>query len=172
MTEAPGRKARGFFYPLPVLDDPRSPMLQAHYRIDHIAHAVWDLQQAITEYEQHFRLTPCYRERRDDHGVELAFLDFGNTKVELLAPLGEKSPLSRFLDQRGPGLHHICYQVDDINAELARLKQLGYRLIDEVPRPGAMDTLVAFIHPKSMGGVLTELCQQSKAAPGPTQLNP
>jgi methylmalonyl-CoA epimerase len=87
----------------------------------------------------------------------------GGTAIELLEPMDENSPISKFLDKRGEGIHHICFKVDDIEAVLERLKKQGVRLIDESPRPGAYNSRVAFIHPKAMNGVLVELAEVNKA---------
>ena len=86
----------------------------------------------------------------------------GGTAIELLEPLDENSPISKFLEKRGEGIHHICYLVDDLESVLSRLKEKGVRLIDESPRPGAYNSMVAFIHPKAMNGVLIELAELSK----------
>ena len=129
------------------------------WEIDHIGMAVLDLQQAIDLYFRTSQAKVILRESLTSQGVELAFLNTGHSKIELLAPLNTNSSLSRFLDKRGPGLHHICYKVADIQSELARLAQLGCTLIDSTPRPGAGGSQIAFISPSSFMGVLTELCQ-------------
>ncbi|RMG42613.1 MAG: methylmalonyl-CoA epimerase [Candidatus Dadabacteria bacterium] len=127
--------------------------------LDHVAFAVLDLDQSIDFYEKNFGFKLEYREKLESQGVELAFLALSNTKIELLAALDEESVLNKFLKKRGPGLHHVCYRVDNINYELSRLRHSGFKLIDTEPRPGAHNTLIAFIHPESTGGVLTELCE-------------
>ena len=127
--------------------------------LDHVGIAVENLDLAISDYQSKFGFKLDLREKVPSQKVELAFLKLDNTKLELLMPTSPDSTLRKFLDSRGPGLHHICYEVGDIVAELARLKELGLKLIDQVPRPGAHNTLIAFLHPKSTGGVLTELCQ-------------
>lgn len=130
------------------------------HTIDHIGIAVADLPGALKLYADTLRWVELARERNEHSGVELVFLGSAEgTTIELLAPLHEQSQISRFLADRGPGLHHICYRVPNISTELQRLKKLGARLIDEAPRPGARNTLIAFLHPQSFGGVLTELCQ-------------
>lgn len=134
-------------------------MIPPDYTLDHVAHAVPDLKAALNDYSTNFNLHLLCHEMRQDHGVELAFLDMPGGRVELLAPLGESSALAKFLDKNGPGLHHLCYRVNNIEAELKRLKELGHKLIDNTPRAGAMDTLIAFVHPSTMGGVLVELCE-------------
>lgn len=130
--------------------------------LDHIGIAVPNLDEAIAHYEKHFGFTLDLRETLPSQKVELAFLKLANTKIELLTPTDPSSTLQKFLTNKGPGLHHLCYEVKDIKAELKRLKDSGFTLIDESPRPGAHHTLIAFIHPKSVGGVLTELCQYQR----------
>jgi methylmalonyl-CoA/ethylmalonyl-CoA epimerase len=131
----------------------------AQWKIDHIGIAVTDLAQAIELYSKTASTEVTLRETLPSQGVELAFLNTGGSKVELLAPLNDQCTLARFLAKRGAGLHHICYEVIDIEAELARLSALGCSLIDTVPRHGAGNTKIAFISPGSFFGVLTELCQ-------------
>lgn len=130
--------------------------------LDHIGIAVQNLQESIKHYQDCFGFKVSHSEILKSQQIELAFLDLANTKIELLAPTSQQSSISKFLIDRGPGLHHICYKVEDIVAELASLKKLGARLIDEQPREGAHNTLIAFLHPKSMQGVLTELCEYRK----------
>ena len=130
-----------------------------NYPLDHIGIATQNLDEAIANYRRDFGFELNTRESVPSQNVEVAFLSLPNTLIELLAPTSPNSSLRKFLDSRGPGLHHICYQVTDIQAELARLKGLGHRLIDEVPRPGAHKSQIAFLHPKTLGGVLVELCQ-------------
>ena len=127
--------------------------------LDHVGIAVENLDLAIADYLSKFGFKLELREKVASQKVELAFLKLDNTKIELLTPTSPESTLRKFLDTRGPGLHHICYEVDDIVAELKRFKDLGLKLIDETPRAGAHNTLIAFLHPKSTAGVLTELCQ-------------
>jgi methylmalonyl-CoA epimerase len=132
------------------------------WALDHIGIAVTDLDQSIAHYQSLAYSSVVLRERLETQGVELAFLNTGDTKIELLAPLNEQSKIARFLSNRGPGLHHICYRVTDIKAELQRLGEAGYTLIDSTPRPGAAGTLIAFLAPQSCQGVLTELCEYTK----------
>ena len=131
------------------------------WSVDHIGIAVHSLSQAIEHYAASAGATVTLRETLESQGVELAFLSTGGCKLELLAPLRTDSTLGKFLASRGPGLHHICYRVPNIEAELARLSAQGYQLIDATPRPGAAGTRIAFISPKSCLGVLTELCEYS-----------
>ena len=136
-------------------------------QLDHVGIAVTDLDASIAFYQRSFGFTVELRESVPSQNVEVAFLGLPGTKIELLAPLSESSSLTKFLKTRGPGLHHICYRVADIRKELARLKALGHVLIDESPRPGAHHSLIAFVHPKSCEGVLTELCEYPPMATKP-----
>lgn len=129
------------------------------YRLDHIAYAVKDLEASIKHYHELFGFEVSHRETIETQGVELAFLDLENTKIELLTPCKETSTLQKFLERRGEGIHHVCYEVSDIEKELSALAKKGVKLIDTVARDGAHNTLIAFIHPSSTEGVLTELCQ-------------
>jgi methylmalonyl-CoA/ethylmalonyl-CoA epimerase len=128
-------------------------------RIDHIGVAVEDLDAAIALYERDFAMTLVHRETVTEQGVEAVLLDVGENHVELLSPLGDDTPVGRFLAGRGPGLHHVAYQVPDIEATLERLRAAGLRLIDQEPRTGIRSSRVAFLHPASTGGVLTEIVQ-------------
>jgi methylmalonyl-CoA epimerase len=127
--------------------------------IDHIGIAVTDLDAAISLYASTAGTSVTLREKLQDRGIELAFLNTGGTKLELLMPLQGNTPLARFIEKRGPGIHHICYRVDNIKTEMVRLESLGAKLIDTIPRPGASGTMIAFIEPASFSGVLTELCE-------------
>lgn len=132
-------------------------------RIDHIGVAVSDLESSIALFTGAFNMPLVHREVVSEQGVEAVLLDVGEGHVELLAPLGEDTPVGKFLAKRGPGLHHVAYQVGDVAAELERLREQGVRLIDEQPRVGIRDSRVAFLHPSATGGVLTEIVQP---APG------
>lgn len=135
-------------------------MTQPGWTFDHIGIAVPDLEPAISMYVNTAGLTLACEETVREHGVKVAFLATQNGElIEILAPLSEETQLSRFLQKRGPGLHHVCYKVKDIDFELSRLALAGMRLIDLQPRPGSRGTRIAFIHPSSMGGVLVEICQ-------------
>jgi methylmalonyl-CoA/ethylmalonyl-CoA epimerase len=131
-------------------------------RIDHIGVAVEDLDAAIALHETTYGMALVHREVVAEQGVEAVLFDVGENHVELLRPLSEDTPVGKFLASRGPGLHHVAYQVPDIEATLAALKQEGARLIDETPRTGIRDSRVAFVHPKSSGGVLTEIVQPAE----------
>ena len=128
-------------------------------RIDHIGIAVTDLDEALALYERDYDMTLVHRETVTEQGVEAVLLDIGENHVELLAPLGEDTPVGKFLAKKGPGIHHVAYQTTDIEAELERLKAAGMELIDLTPRVGIRNSRVAFLHPKSSGGVLTEIVQ-------------
>ena len=130
-----------------------------NFPLHHIGVAVNDLDTSIKEYKRDFGYEVLERETLETSGVELVFLKIPNTLIELIAPTRADSAIGKFLKKNGPGLHHLCYEVKDIVAELARLKALGHTLIDEKPRPGAMHSKIAFLHPKMFSGVLVELCQ-------------
>jgi methylmalonyl-CoA epimerase len=127
--------------------------------IDHVGLAVADLGAAAAFYQRLLGAPPAHLEEVPGDGVRAIFFDLGPSSLELLGSTRSDSSIARFLEKRGEGLHHLAYQVPDIEAELARWRQRGAELIDERPRRGARGRLVAFIHPKSAGGVLTELCQ-------------
>jgi len=129
-------------------------------RIDHVAIVVKDLDAAIALYTQTLGFRPVYRETIADQGVEAVGLEAGDSVVELLRPLDADSPIARFRGDANTKLHHTAYRVDDIETALADYKAKGVRLIDEHPRKGAHGNLIAFLHPKSTGGVLIELCQR------------
>jgi methylmalonyl-CoA epimerase len=130
--------------------------------IDHVGVAVDDLDAAIALYRDSLRMPLTHRETVAEQGVEAALLDIGDAHVELLAPLGPDTPVGRFLAGRGPGLHHVAYRVQDIEETLRVLADAGMRLIDEHPRTGIRGFRVAFVHPASTGGVLTEIVQPSE----------
>jgi methylmalonyl-CoA/ethylmalonyl-CoA epimerase len=132
-------------------------------RIDHIGVAVEDLDAALELYAEVLGMPVVHRETVTEQGVEAILLDVGENHVELLAPLGPDTPVGKFLAKKGPGLHHVAYQVTDIDATLAALKAAGTRLIDETPRVGIRSSRVAFVHPASTGGVLTEIVQPAEA---------
>jgi methylmalonyl-CoA epimerase len=127
--------------------------------IDHVGVAVEDLDSALALYEGTFGMPVAHRETVSDQGVEAVLLDVGDGHVELLRPLGEDTAVGRFLARRGPGLHHVAYRVDDIDAALAQLRKQGVELIDSEPRTGIRASRVAFLHPRATGGVLTEIVE-------------
>jgi methylmalonyl-CoA epimerase len=132
-------------------------------RIDHVGVAVEDLDAAIALYEGTYGMELVHRETVEEQGVEAVLLDVGENHVELLRPLGPDTPVGKFLSRKGAGLHHVAYQVTDIEAVLASLKDAGTRLIDEAPRTGIRASRVAFLHPAATGGVLTEIVQPAEA---------
>jgi methylmalonyl-CoA/ethylmalonyl-CoA epimerase len=124
--------------------------------VHHIGIAVDDLDAAVERYASLFGATVEHRERVEDQGVEAASLRVGSSRVELLSPLGPDTPVGKFLAKRGPGMHHVAFEVEDVGAELRRLKAGGVQLIDEEPRRGLFGLQVAFVHPEATGGVLAE----------------
>ena len=128
-------------------------------RIDHIGVAVEDIDAAIELYRDGFGMELAHRETVESQGVEAVLLDVGEGHVELLAPLGPETPVGRFMAKNGAGLHHVAYAVDDIDATLEQISAAGLRLIDPEPRVGIRDSRVAFLHPRSTGGVLTEIVE-------------
>ena len=128
-------------------------------RIDHIGVAVEDIDAAIALYEGSFEMELAHRETVESQGVEAVLLDIGDGHVELLAPLGPDTPVGKYMAKNGAGLHHVAYAVDDIDATLEKLSAAGLRLIDSEPRVGIRDSRVAFLHPRSTGGVLTEIVE-------------
>jgi methylmalonyl-CoA/ethylmalonyl-CoA epimerase len=131
-------------------------------RVDHIGVAVEDLDAAIALHERVYGMAVAHREVVDEQGVEAVLLDVGENHVELLAPLGPETTVGRFLAKRGPGLHHVAYQVPDAEAALDALRAQGVALLDETPRTGIRGSRVAFVHPRSSGGVLTEIVQPAE----------
>ncbi|UCD72102.1 MAG: methylmalonyl-CoA epimerase [Syntrophobacterales bacterium] len=128
-------------------------------RIDHIAIAVHDIDEAATFYSDILKLDLSGVEVVTEQKTKVGFFKIGESNIELVQPTSDDSPLVKFLETKGPGIHHICLEVDDIEREVEELMKRGARMIDEKPRPGAHNTRVAFIHPKSSGGVLIELNQ-------------
>jgi methylmalonyl-CoA/ethylmalonyl-CoA epimerase len=128
-------------------------------RIDHIGVATDDLDGAVALYEGTLGMPVAHRETVESQGVEAVLLDVGEGHVELLRPLGPETPVGKYLANKGPGLHHVAYAVDDIEGALGTLKDAGIELIDSEPRVGIRDSRVAFVHPRSTGGVLTEIVE-------------
>jgi methylmalonyl-CoA epimerase len=128
-------------------------------RIDHIGVAVEDIDAAIALYGDSFEMELAHRETVSSQGVEAVLLDVGDGHVELLAPLGPDTPVGKFLAKNGTGLHHVAYAVDDIDAALQSIAAAGVQLIDSEPRVGIRESRVAFLHPRSTGGVLTEIVE-------------
>ena len=130
--------------------------------IDHIGIAVDDLDEAVERYRRALGVEPAHRERVEDQGVEEVLFPVGESYIQLLGALAPETPVGRFVATHGAGMHHVAYRVDDVAAALDTLRADGVRLVDETPRPGSRGTLIAFVHPKSMGGVLVELVQQRR----------
>jgi methylmalonyl-CoA/ethylmalonyl-CoA epimerase len=131
-------------------------------RIDHIGVAVDDLDAAVALYEGLLGMPVTHRERVDSQGVDAVLLDVGEGHVELLAPLDPETPVGKFLENRGPGMHHVAYRVEDVQATLDQLAAAGLELIDETPRIGIRGSEVAFVHPKSTGGTLIEIVKPNE----------
>ena len=131
-------------------------------RIDHVGVAVEDLDAALRLYAESFRMELAHRETVESQGVEAVLLDVGDCHVELLRPLGPETPVGKFLERKGPGLHHVAYRVEDIEATLADLRERGIELIDSEPRTGIRNSRVAFVHPRATGSVLTEIVQPAE----------
>jgi methylmalonyl-CoA/ethylmalonyl-CoA epimerase len=128
-------------------------------RIDHFGVAVEDLDTALALYTGPLGLDVEHREVVEEQGVEAALVQVGDAHVELLCPLDAETSVGKFMERRGPGLHHVAYAVDDVDRALEEARAAGLRLIDEQSRPGIRESRVAFLHPESLGGVLTELVQ-------------
>jgi methylmalonyl-CoA/ethylmalonyl-CoA epimerase len=128
-------------------------------RIDHIGVAVEDIDAALALYRDGFEMELAHRETVESQGVEAVLLDVGDGHVELLAPLGPDTPVGKYMAKNGAGLHHVAYAVDDIDAALVNIAAAGIQLIDSEPRVGIRDSRVAFLHPRSTGGVLTEIVE-------------
>ena len=128
--------------------------------IDHVAIAVRDLDGAVEYYRDTYGVEPVHREVVDKDGVEEVLLRVADSYVQLLTPVRDDSPVAKYLDRKGEGIHHVAYRVDDVGAALERVKRAGHQVIDEVPRPGSRGTTVAFVHPKTAFGTLIELVQE------------
>jgi methylmalonyl-CoA epimerase len=129
------------------------------HALDHVGIAVRSLDESLPLFESITGGKGYGRELVESQGVEVVFLGQGDGRLELLAPTRDDSAVAKFLAKRGPGMHHLCYRVESVQVELDRYLAAGAQLIDQAPRPGAAGHLVAFVHPKSTGGVLTELLQ-------------
>lgn len=134
-------------------------------KIEHIGIAVKDLDQANTIYKKLLGVAPYKQEAVESEAVITSFFKVGDHKIELLASTNEEGPIAKFIAKKGEGIHHIAFDVDDIKKELNRLEKEGFQLINKVPKQGADNKLVAFVHPKSTSGVLVELCQNIVANP-------
>ncbi|MDF2430846.1 MAG: methylmalonyl-CoA/ethylmalonyl-CoA epimerase [Mucilaginibacter sp.] len=129
-------------------------------KIEHIGIAVNDIETAAITYQKLLNSQVYKTEEVASEGVITAFLQCGPNKIELLKASSENSPIAKFIAKKGEGIHHIAFEVDDIYAEMERLKKEGFVLLNDVPKPGADNKLVCFVHPKSTNGVLIELCQE------------
>ena len=131
-------------------------------KINHIGIAVHSLDASIPFYRDHLGMTFEGTEVVADQKVKVAFLQVGESRIELLEATSEDSPVAKFIEKKGEGIHHIAYEVEDVEKAIAGMKDSGARMIDETPRKGAHNSLIAFVHPKASGGVLTELCQAAE----------
>ena len=129
-------------------------------KIEHLGIAVKDLNQASKLYESLLGKASYKTEKVESEGVTTQFFQLGESKIELLEATNPESPIAKFIEKRGEGVHHIAFDVADIEAEIKRLKEEGFDLIHQTPKEGADNKLIAFLHPKSSGGVLVELCQE------------
>jgi methylmalonyl-CoA/ethylmalonyl-CoA epimerase len=136
--------------------------MKAVKKVDHLGIAVKDLQEALAFYEKTLGITCTHVEEMPERGIKVAFLPLGAGRIELIAPTRDNSEVSRFLETRGSGIHHICFEAPDAQAAVDGLKAAGVRMVDETLKPGAHHTQVAFVHPKSTCGVLIELAQHPK----------
>ncbi len=130
-------------------------------RIEHLGIAVRNLEEANALFEKLFGHSPYKTESVEREGVSTSFFRLGESKVELLEATREQSPIAQFIEKRGEGLHHVAFAVDDIRAEMTRLREAGFRLLHEEPVPGADGKIICFLHPKSTNGILVELCQDA-----------
>jgi methylmalonyl-CoA epimerase len=128
--------------------------------IDHVAIAVKDIDQAVKYYDELFNAKVVHRERVESDGVEEALIKVAESYIQLLTPISETSPVAKYLEKKGEGLHHVGYRVNDCKLVLDKLKEAGYKVIDEHPRFGSRNTTVAFVHPKTAFGTLIELVQE------------
>jgi methylmalonyl-CoA epimerase len=129
--------------------------------LDHVAIAVTSIDEALPIWTAILGGTSYGRERILSQESEIVFIGHGPGRIELVAPTSPSSPVARFLEKRGPGLHHVCYRVTDISQTIAELASSGFRLVDSEPRPGAHDRMIAFLHPEAAGGVLVELVEET-----------
>lgn len=135
-------------------------------KIDHLGIAVHSISDSLGFYREALGIEPLGTETVDDQGVRVALLPVGESRIELLEPVSEETPVGRFIARRGEGLHHICYEVEDLTSKLDELKSRGVRLLEGYPRVGAEGKLVAFLHPASAHGVLVELVEKARTSQG------
>jgi len=129
-------------------------------KIEHIGIAVKDIEEAEKKFAKLFKTAAYKQEKVESEGVLTSFFKIGESKIELLSATSDNSPIKKFLDKKGEGMHHIAFEVDDIELEMKRLKSEGFTLLNDTPKEGADNKLIAFIHPKSTGGILIEICQE------------
>ncbi|MCH8534198.1 MAG: methylmalonyl-CoA epimerase [Flavobacteriaceae bacterium] len=130
-------------------------------KIEHIGIAVKNIKEATETYEALLNKKPYKEEEVESEGVKTVFFETGESKIELLGATSDQSPIAKYLDKKGEGIHHIAFAVDDINFEIQRLEAKGFQLINQKAKPGADGKIIAFLHPKSNHGVLVELCQDA-----------
>ncbi|OLN23301.1 methylmalonyl-CoA epimerase [Domibacillus antri] len=131
-------------------------------KVDHIGIAVASLEESMVLYTEQLGMKHMKTETVKSQGVTVAFIDAGNIKIELLEPTGPDSPIAKFIEKRGQGIHHIAYSVQNIEDRITEMKERGIQMINETAKPGAGGAQVAFMHPKSTGGVLMELCEKKE----------
>jgi methylmalonyl-CoA/ethylmalonyl-CoA epimerase len=131
-------------------------------KIEHLGIAVKDIDASLKIYETLLNRSCYKKEGVESEGVLTAFLEIGETKIELLQATNEDSPIAKFIAKKGPGIHHIAFDVEDIDSEIKRLESEGFELINKTPKDGADNKIIAFLHPKSTDGILVELCQEKK----------
>lgn len=128
--------------------------------INHIGIAVKDLERSLPIFQRLFQVENIHRETVEDQKVKIASFKIGEVRIELTQAISEDSPIAKFIEKKGEGVHHIAFETDDINQELSRIKSDNFNIIDEIPRNGAHDMLISFLHPRSTNSVLTEICQK------------
>jgi len=131
-------------------------------KIDHIGIAVNSIEESVKLYSELLGVKPSGEEVLEDRGLKVAFLDMGDTRIELLEPIQENSQISKFLAKKGPGFHHMAYEVENVEESIEKAKELGFKPLTDEGQPGAHNTTIVFLHPKSANGILTELVQHNK----------
>jgi len=131
-------------------------------KIEHLGIAVKDIETSNAMYSLLFNTKPYKQETVESEGVMTSFFKMGESKIELLSATNPDSPIAKFIEKRGEGIHHIAFEVDDIDAEISRLQSEGFELINKSPKPGADNKMIAFLHPRSTGGMLVELCMEKR----------
>jgi methylmalonyl-CoA/ethylmalonyl-CoA epimerase len=131
-------------------------------KLEHIGIAIKNLEESTSLFSELFNITPYKNEGVESEGVLTTFFKTGESKIELLSATTEDSPIAKFIEKKGEGIHHLAFEVEDIEKEIKRLSRLGYKIINETPKLGADNKRIAFLHPKSTNGVLIELCEEIK----------